>query len=496
MLGYPEGFALGLDALELVHPDDQAMVAEVMAKAFTEPGVHGPIQVRVRHADGSWRYLEAVGNNLLDNPAVHGVVVAGRDVTERVAAEEALRHSDERFRALVQNLSDVITIVGPEGRLVYSSPAAERLFGFVDADETWTDPLAQVHPDDADRVVVEMSARLEAESSDPVSFRLRVADGSYRDVESIVQDLTDDPSVGGIVATTRDVTERSAPSSMMASQAQILRLIAEGAPLAETLATICSVVEGQVPDALCSVMLVDEDDHVLRIGAAPSLPLSYANAVDGVPIGPDAGSCGTAAHYGTPVVVEDIETDPRWADYRAIAAGPRPAACWSTPIFASSGDRVLGTFAVYHREPLTPPRPKPRRSWPWSARSPPSRSSARPSRTGSPTRRSTTRSPGLPNRVLFVEFLTLALARAQRRQSTSAVLFLDLDRFKVVNDSLGHDAGDELMVKLSTRLCAAVRPGDTVARFGGDEFTVLCDDLSLTGRPRAGDRRRRSGCSR
>ncbi|MGZ6976523.1 MAG: putative bifunctional diguanylate cyclase/phosphodiesterase, partial [Acidimicrobiia bacterium] len=73
------------------------------------------------------------------------------------------------------------------------------------------------------------------------------------------------------------------------------------------------------------------------------------------------------------------------------------------------------------------------------------------------------------------------LARADRRHSTSAVLFLDLDRFKVVNDSLGHDAGDELMTKLSTRLCAAVRPGDTVARFGGDEFTVLCDDLSIAG---------------
>ena len=153
VLGYPEGFSAGLDALELVHPDDQAMVADVMAKAFTEPGVHGPIRVRVRHADGSWKYLEALGNNLLDNPAVHGVVVAGRDVTERVVAEEALRRSDDRFRALVQNLSDVITIVGPEGRLIYSSPAAERLFGFEEDDESWTDPMARVHPDDLDRVV-------------------------------------------------------------------------------------------------------------------------------------------------------------------------------------------------------------------------------------------------------------------------------------------------------------------------------------------------------
>ena len=82
-----------------------------------------------------------------------------------------------------------------------------------------------------------------------------------------MQDLTDDPSVGGIVATTRDVTERARAESMVASQAQILRLIAEGAPLAETLATICEVVEGQSPDARCSVMLVDEADRVLRTGA-------------------------------------------------------------------------------------------------------------------------------------------------------------------------------------------------------------------------------------
>jgi diguanylate cyclase (GGDEF)-like protein/PAS domain S-box-containing protein len=478
VLGYPEGFASGLDALELVHPDDQEMIAEVMAKAFVEPGIHGPVVVRVQHADGSWRFLESLGNNLLDNPAVHGIVVAARDVTERVATEEALRQSNTRFRALVQNLSDVITIVGPEGRLIYSSPAAERMFGFQEDDESWTDPMARVHPDDLDRVVTEMGAMLADGGTDPVSFRLRVADGSYRDVEAIVQDLTDEPSVGGVVATTRDVTERAHAETLVANQAQILRLIAEGAPLSETLATICSVVESQVPNALCSVMLVDEVEHVLHTGAAPSLPTEYSRACDGLPIGPSTGSCGTAAHYGTSIIVEDIATDPRWADYRDLAADHGLAACWSTPVLASSGDRVLGTFAVYYREPQAPP---PDSEAIVAMVSPLAAIAIERKTFEDRLAYQAQHDPltGLPNRVLFVEFMTLAIARSERRQTTSAVLFLDLDRFKVVNDSLGHDAGDELMVKLSTRLCAAVRPGDTVARFGGDEFTVLCDDLSL-----------------
>jgi diguanylate cyclase (GGDEF)-like protein len=84
---------------------------------------------------------------------------------------------------------------------------------------------------------------------------------------------------------------------------------------------------------------------------------------------------------------------------------------------------------------------------------------------------------GLPNRTLFLDRLGLALARAQRRDAAVAVLFLDLDRFKVINDSLGHETGDRLLVEVAARLEAVLRPGDTVARFGGDEFTILCDDV-------------------
>ena len=477
MLGYQEGFGYGSDPLAFVHPEDHAKVTEVLAAAFAEPGIHGPVDLRVRAADGNWRHLEAIGNNLLDDPSVAGVVVTARDVTDRLKTAEALRRSDERLAALVQNLSDVITVVDETGQLVYSSPAAERLFGFEVGDESWTDPMTRVHPDDLDRVVEEFGAQLDGSASGPVAFRLHAADGSLRYVEAIAQDLMHDPAVKGIVVTTRDVSERTRAESLVKDQAQILRLVAQGAPLPETLATMCEVVEAQVAGAMCSVLLVDDGTSTLRLLAGPSLPTELAAGIAEVPIGPSEGSCGAAASSGEPVVVPDVTVDPRWTRYRALAVQSGVRACWSTPILASSGDRVIGTFALYFsdvREPTDDERSVVSMITQLGAIAIERRASE--DRLAHQAQHDPL--TGLPNRVLFVEFLTLALARARRQRNATAVLFLDLDRFKVVNDSLGHDVGDALLVEMSRRLKDALRPGDAVARFGGDEFTVLCDDLA------------------
>jgi diguanylate cyclase (GGDEF)-like protein/PAS domain S-box-containing protein len=134
---------------------------------------------------------------------------------------------------------------------------------------------------------------------------------------------------------------------------RVLELIAAGVPLGETLDSLMRLIEAGMQGVLGSILLLDEDGVHLRHGAAPSLPPQFSRAIDGAAIGPRAGSCGTAAYRNESVIVEDIERDPLWADYRALAAPHGLRACWSTPI-RDVGGRVLGTFALYMRKPGRP----------------------------------------------------------------------------------------------------------------------------------------------
>ena len=150
--------------------------------------------------------------------------------------------------------------------------------------------------------------------------------------------------------TTRKRAEASVRdfAALVQGQNQVLELIARGAPLETTLATLLRVIEARAPDMLTSILLIDPDGVHLRHGASPSLPPAFTRAIDGEPIGPCAGSCGTAAFRGEDVVVDDIATDPLWEPYRDAALAHGLRACWSTPIFDAE-HRVLGTFAMYFR---------------------------------------------------------------------------------------------------------------------------------------------------
>jgi PAS domain S-box-containing protein len=140
---------------------------------------------------------------------------------------------------------------------------------------------------------------------------------------------------------------------LLRCQNQVLELVARDAPLHQTLDLLARAIEQLTPDMFGSILLLDPDGVHVRHGAAPSLPDAYMRAIDGEAIGPQAGSCGTAAYRGEPVIVEDIATDPLWEPYRQTALAFGLRACWSTPIFDGQ-QRVLGTFALYYGTPRSP----------------------------------------------------------------------------------------------------------------------------------------------
>ena len=139
----------------------------------------------------------------------------------------------------------------------------------------------------------------------------------------------------------------------LAEQAKIEQMIAANAPLQDILSQLLLMIEAESPEMISSILLISEDGNHVKHAVAPSLPANYVKVIDGSPIGPKHGSCGTAMFRGKPVIVTDIATDPLWEEYRGFASAIGVAACWSTPIMSSKG-KVLGSFAMYYREPRTP----------------------------------------------------------------------------------------------------------------------------------------------
>jgi GAF domain-containing protein len=137
--------------------------------------------------------------------------------------------------------------------------------------------------------------------------------------------------------------------ALVKTEERITAMIASGARLSEVLEELTRFVEGSTSSGmLASILILDEDGRHLRHGAGPSLPEPYSAAIDGIEIGPEVGSCGTAAFHDRTVAVFDIANNPLWANFKDLALQYGLRACWSTPIHGSDG-KVLGTFANYYR---------------------------------------------------------------------------------------------------------------------------------------------------
>jgi PAS domain S-box-containing protein len=214
--------------------------------------------------------------------------------------------------------------------------------------------LTRVHPDDRDRVTRAVADAVKKQS--PFRYRERIVrpDGTVRELDSAGEPRFDARGrFTGLIGTCRDVTKSRARERLEKRVHETLELIATSAPLAKTLTKLVLAIEGQVSGMMASILLVDDVRETLHVVAAPSLPEAFNRELASFPIGPAAGSCGTAVHRRAPVFVYDILDDPLWSDYRYVEKRYGLRACWSTPIFSKDG-RVLGTFALYYAHPCRP----------------------------------------------------------------------------------------------------------------------------------------------
>ncbi|HYF24279.1 MAG TPA: GAF domain-containing protein, partial [Baekduia sp.] len=271
------------------------------------------------------------------------------------ARGETLEEVNELFRLAFEHARSALAVLREDGRVLQVNEPLARLLGRAAGDIAGESVVALTHPGAADAVTrlwgealtaranVEISATVDALHADghpvPVDVRIRVLDGpgSRRLFFVVLHDRS---------AGDRRARHRQA-------RGQVLDAVLRGAPEQEVLAALVELLEDQAPGVAASVLLLDDTGLRLRHAAVGSLPDAYIRAVDDLRVGPEAGSCGTAAFLGRQVIAADLETDPRWDGLRQHALAHGLRASWSTPV--RGGDReLLGTFALYPREPRGP----------------------------------------------------------------------------------------------------------------------------------------------
>ncbi len=364
----------------------------------------------------------------------YAVALSFTDITERKVAEDALRANETRFRTLAESLSVGVFQADPDGAITYANPRWTEITD-VDLDQV-KDPktVRIIHPEDRDRLLSDLTTAFREQRPYNVRYRIQTRDGSTRWLSGhgarIYDPETGEPTA--IVGSIEDVTP------LMAAQEQTTRL----ANIVETTSDLVAIVDwvsgrliylnraarelfGHRDSNVAEIhhlgLFADEAVEILRDGLEPALRAGEVWS----------GELPMRAADGSTVLV-----------WQTIAADRHP------------DGRIYQVSAV-GRDVTA--RRRFEQDLAWQATHDPH--------------------TGLPNRALLLDHLELGLARAGRDGGLVALFFLDLDRFKQVNDTLGHDAGDMLLKQAAERITAVLRPSDTVARIGGDEFVVLAEEV-------------------
>jgi PAS domain S-box-containing protein len=333
--------------------DDEGIQSAVVVPVFVERKIDGLLYVCSRSSHSFSNADEALLVRLADHAAA--AIQSARLFAAEQAARSEAQTSAMNYRNLVDTLDAIVLDADAETfQTSFVNKRAEAILGYP-VDAWYADPefwVHHVHPDDRDTAAA-ICRQATAEDRDHVlQYRMLAADGRVVWMHDMVRILPSGP--GGrrqLRSVLVDITERKRAEALLAGEREVLGLIAAGAPTAGVLDAICRQIESLSDGLLASILLVDAGR--LRRGAAPSLPRSYVDAIDGNPVGPNAGSCGAAVYRKDTVVTSDIATDPLWADNRELALAHGLRACWSSPVLDGRGE-VIATFALYRRIPGMP----------------------------------------------------------------------------------------------------------------------------------------------
>jgi PAS domain S-box-containing protein len=348
--GYSETELRGANVFELLlFPEDRQVARAMLADVLT--GKAREYDVRWKTKDGAVIHFDgATVPRLSDAGEFLSTLCTLRDVTERKCAEERLRKSEEKYRDLIEISPDAIYVVDADGVCILGNRAGAELAGVPENKLVGT-PVTDTYLPEERYVFRQRLEQLKTGGT------LRFERNFVRKNSDIIPVEVSVTAIRGgyFQAILRDISERKRSEALLAGEKRLHEMIATGVGLKEILNTLCLIIEEQRTGTLASVLLLNADGVHLDCIAGPSLPKEWAEQMENLPIGPCAGSCGTAAYRGSPVIVSDIATDPLWdvPEHRSSALKHGLRASWSNPVLSSAG-KVFGTFCMYYRETRSP----------------------------------------------------------------------------------------------------------------------------------------------
>src|SRR4029434_11193298 len=348
--GYSETELRGANILEcLLLPEDRQSVGQVLHDLGE--GKTREYEVRWKTKHGTVVHFDGVSvPRLSDNGEFLSTLCTLRDVTERKCAEEKLRKSEEKYRDLIEISPDAIYVVDANGICLLGNRASAELAGIPRAELVGT-PVTDTYLPEERHLFQERLKKVKGKSALRFERKFVRKNGEIVPVEVSVSAIRG----GYFQAILRDISKRKQGEALLAGEKRLLEMVATGVPLKEILNALCLIIQEQRSGTLASVLLLNPDGVHLDSIAGPSLPNEWIQQMEKLPIGPCAGSCGTAAYREIRVIVANIATDPLWnvPEHRTSALKHGLQASWSNPVLSSKG-KVLGTFCMYYRETRIP----------------------------------------------------------------------------------------------------------------------------------------------